>query len=72
MKKSTKQTKWGPIVAEPIAPKQPEKKRKKPVCPEMTERKVRALQKFLDNGDIDTKTFWKIKDRLIAEMVGEQ
>jgi hypothetical protein len=59
-----------PIIVEELPVKPAPKKQKKPLDPEMAQRKIRALEKFLSDGDIDAKQFWTMKDRIIAAMVG--
>jgi hypothetical protein len=46
--------------------------KKKPLCPEMARRKVLALEKFLADGDIDLKTYWRLKQRVLAEMLRDE
>jgi hypothetical protein len=55
-----------------LEPKVPVKKVKKPVCPEMSQRKIKALDKFLSDGDINLKQYHTMKDRIIADMVGAE
>jgi hypothetical protein len=62
-----------PYTAEEIAkrsPKPPAKKIKL-LCPEMAQRKIRALDKFLADGDITLSQFVWMKQRVIDQMMGK-
>ena len=49
-----------------------DKTKPKPLDPEMAARKVRALERFLADGDIDTRQFWAMKQSVLDQMLGEE
>ena len=61
-------TKYGTVIATPYEPPKP----KKPLDPEIASRKIRALKQFLDDGDIDMKQFWQMKQRVLDQMLGDK
>jgi hypothetical protein len=52
------------------------RKKPKPVRkrldPEVAARKVRALERFLADGDIDTRQFWAMKQSVLDQMLREE
>ena len=57
-----------------VTPYEPPKKSKpkKSLCPEMAQRKIRALDKFLNDGDITLSEYWEMKQRVLDQMLGEK
>jgi hypothetical protein len=64
--------KYGTVIATPYEPPKPKAKPKKPLDPEIASRKIRALKQFLDDGDIDMKQFWQMKQRVLDQMLGDK
>jgi hypothetical protein len=47
-------------------------KKPKPLEPDQALRKVAALDKFLENGDISLRQYHKMKDKILAAMTKEE